>query len=1145
MTVNLHRLGVLAALYVAPLECMSYAQNNSVQFEHISIESGLSQSSVLSIYQDKKGFLWFATYKGLNRYDGLRFKIYENDAKDPTSISKNNVEPICEDHLGYLWIGTEDGLNQFDRNTETFTTYKNDPANPNSISANFIRSIFEDKDGNLWIGTQEGGLNLFDRRKKEFRHYQFDPNNPKSLSQNNVLSIKEDKLGQLWIGTDGGLNCFNKKTGEFKRYQYDPKNNNSISHNSVWRVYFDRSDNLWAATWGGGLNLFNRKENRFIRYQNNPKDPASLSNNTVRAICEDSHGHLWLGTSGGGLELFIPESANKEKGHFVHFKNDIFDPNSLSGNTVLSIFEDRSGIIWIGTDFNGLNKYNPAKGKFELYRNRSNNVNSLASNNVGAIFEDHEGFLWIGTNTGDLDKFDRKTRKFTHITYDIKTANSPGKYNIKSIGEDKLNRIWIGTVHGLFCLDEKNHRRTAFRPIPNDDRSISNYNVWSIFKDKSGNLWIGTFGGGLDQFNYETNDFTRYMHHATDSGSISDNLVLSICEDTDDNLWVGTVRGLNHFNTSTKTFTHYQPDSHNPKSISYNKVTSLLQSKAGYLWIGTANGLNKFDPKTKDFQYYNEKNELTNNTVQGLMEDSHGNIWICTIHGLSKFDPVKRVFKNFYESSGLQGNEFNPNSRCHLRNGDLAIGGVNGLNIFTPDSIFVDQTAPQVVFTDFQIFNKSVAVGTNSDGREILNRSISENPDITLSYKDNFFSFEFAALHYISPKDNKYAYKMEGFDKEWHTTSASMPFVSYTNLPAGKYTFHVKAANHQGTWNNIGVSVRITILPPWWNTWLFKLFAFLTVISILTFTYFSRVNNFKKQQIKLEALVLEKTAELQEINSQLTKQAKELNEANALLREGQQQIEEQQEELLAQKSSLETMNKELSELISTKDKLFSIVAHDIKNPFHAIMGFSKMLESNLDVWDNEKKLQILKLIITSSKNLLQLLDNLLHWSRAQRGKLDYYPDSIVLKDVIDSVTRLMKESAESKNIGITTNLPNRNMVVFADTIMLETIIRNLVSNAIKFTNTGGHIEITAESYDHFVTIKVIDDGIGMDEDSVKGLFKLDTNISSQGTENERGTGLGLLLVKEFVTVHNGKVGVKSKTGEGSTFFFTLPSTDQN
>jgi ligand-binding sensor domain-containing protein/HPt (histidine-containing phosphotransfer) domain-containing protein len=865
------------------LSSSTYSQISKIQFERISIESGLSQSSVLCIYQDHNGFLWFGTYEGLNRYDGYNFKVYKADPKNPYSLRSNNIECIIEDHSGMLWIGTEEGLTRFDRNTEKFYNYKNNPREPNSLSHNYVRYVYEDRSGVLWIGTQGGGLNRFDREKEIFIHYSHDPNNTKSLAHNNVLSILEDDQGNLWIGTDGGLNCFDKTKGEFIRYQNDPNDPYSLSHNSVWRIYKDRKGNIWIGTWGGGLNLFNHQNKRFFRYQNNPKDPHSLSNNVIRSLCEDREGNLWIGTDGGGLNILSQRSKDKDKNHFIHYETDRNDPNSLSSNSVISILEDQSGILWVGTNFGGINKINPSKRKFVHYKSNPNDINSLNNNSIFALFEDSRRMIWIGTNGGGLNQFNRGTNQFTHYIHNPRVLNSLSNNVIRSICEDSLGRIWIGTDNGLNRFDPVLNNFTRYEPDPVNPASISHHDVSSLFKDASGNIWAGTMNG-LNRFDYEKEEFIRYMHDKNDSSSISDNFVWSIYEDQLGIFWIGTNRGgLNRFDPGKGTFVHYKYNIENSGGISDNKVLCILEDHTGVLWIGTPNGLNKLDRDKGTFHHYYEKDGLPSNSIQGMLEDEQGNLWISTNNGLSKFTPRTNRFKNYSVNYGLQSNEFGVNACYKLKSGEMIFGGINGFNIFHPDSIKDNTDIPPVWITDFEIFNKPVAVGEKHGGRVILKKSISQSEEITLSYKDDVFTFEFAALHYASPNDNLYAYIMDGFDKQWIHTNAHRRYATYTNLPGGNYTFRVRGSNNDGVWNPEGTSIHIIITPPFWQTWWFRIFIILFITGLAFTIHKRRIQKIETHRRELEIKVEERTHELKQANREIAKKANELHKSKLKL----------------------------------------------------------------------------------------------------------------------------------------------------------------------------------------------------------------------------------------------------------------------
>ncbi|MEQ9482947.1 two-component regulator propeller domain-containing protein [Coleofasciculus sp. F4-SAH-05] len=814
---------ILALTIILGLPAKASGEKHELKFEQLINKQGLSQSAIICILEDSKGFMWFGTEYGLNKYDGYKFTYYIYDFLDSRSLSDNFINSIYEDKDGIIWVGTENGgLNKFERKTATFTHYKHDPNNIRSISANRILAIYEDDVGILWIGTDGGGLNKFNKQTEQFTWYIHQPKNSDSLNNNTVLSIYEDDAGILWIGTDGGgLNKFNRLTGKFTHYQHNPDDFSSLSDNTVLSIYEDSHGRLWIGTLNGGLNQFDRETGQFIHYQHDPIKPNSLINNTVGSITEDKGGNLWLATSswygesyGKKLDKFNPETEQ-----FTHYSNDPSNPTTLNDTVFVSLLIDSSEILWIGTGFGGVNKLDQKDTKFIHYKYEPNNLNSISDNHILSIYEDYSGLIWIGTDSSGLNKFDRQTGKFTHYTHDPNNSNSLSSDNVWSIYEDSNGALWVGAFGGgLNKLDRQTGKFTHYTYDPNNPNSLNNNTVSSIYEDRKGTLWIGTFGGGLDQFNRQTEEFSHYLHNPDDPNSLSDNSVVSIYEDSSGTLWITTFNGgLNKFDRETEKFTRYTHETNNPNSLSYDRVLSINEYPAGTLWLGTyGGGLNKFDIATETFTHYTENDGLPSNSVVGILADDNENLWLSTGNGLSKFNPEAETFRNYDVGDGLQGNEFDGvKAYAKTKDGAMLFGGLNGFNLFYPDQVKDNPHIPPIVITDFRIFDQTVK----------LNPAISVAKDIKLSYKDNFFSFEFAALDYTNPKKNQYAYKLEGFDQDW-IYSGTRRYASYTNLDPGTYTFRVKGSNNDGVWNEEGTSVAITITPPPWKTgWAYTLYG--------------------------------------------------------------------------------------------------------------------------------------------------------------------------------------------------------------------------------------------------------------------------------------------------------------------------------
>jgi len=859
-----------------------------IKFGHLSVEDGLSQSSVLAICQDRKGFTWFGTEDGLNRFDGYNFTIYRPEPGNPHSLSYNIVFALAEDSRGELWIGTNGGgLDRFDRDLERFIHYRHDPRNPSSISDNLINCIVEDRSGRLWIGTNRG-VNEMVREGETVRfiRYEHDPSNSGSLSDNAVNDIFEDQKGNLWIATEnGGLNRLisNRNGGEktppvFIRYSV-PSESPGIEkfpENNAMSVNEDHTGTLWVGT-KNGLYRFDEKQEKPVRCFSNRDDPFSLSHDYIRLIYKDRAGVLWIGTDGGGLNKLVPADKPGLPPIFVRYR---YNPNSLVGlhnNAVESIFEDRQGVLWIGLYRGGIDKlllkeatgFNRENEMFIHYHNIPNNPVSLSNNAVNAILEDSKGVLWVGTDGGGLNKIFPDERNVGTLKF-VRYQNEPARPDslsdniVTCLHEDRQGILWVGTYTGgvnrLERGEGKRGRFTRFKTIPGDISSLGNNFVMSIFEDSMGNLWLGTIGGGLDRFDRKTGTFTHYRSRASDPFSLSEDDVMCIYEDRFQRLWIGTIGGGNLMDRISGKFKRYVHVPGAPRSLNNNFVRVIYQDQSGVLWIGTnGGGLNRFSGKNNnpapshlDFIHYEEKDGLPSNVILGILEDKQGNLWLSTVKGLSQFNPQSGVFKNYDTRDGLQSDEFNRGAYWKSRSGEMFFGGNNGFNVFDPGGIRENTHIPTIVVTGFQVLNQPVLIGSKRDGRVLLDRSITETQSLVLSHRDAVFSFEFAALHYVNPSKNRYAYKMEGLDKAWNDVG-NRHFVSFTTLPPGDYVFRVKGSNSDGVWNEEGVSIRIKVLPPFWKTWWFYALVVLLVVLVMVGIHLYRVRQIiLREQRKYE-----------------------------------------------------------------------------------------------------------------------------------------------------------------------------------------------------------------------------------------------------------------------------------------------------
>ena len=1088
-------IGLTASLVLAWPDNL-FAQKDNLKFERIAIEQGLSQNTIYCIRQDRKGFMWFGTQDGLNKFDGYDFKVYKHDPQNPNSLSNNVVRAIHESRDGTLWIGTNGGgLNKLvlegtDRTEETFTLFKHDSQNPNSLSDNYVLSIHEDSRHRgevLWIGTRYGGLNKFEVKTGRITRYQNDPGNANSLSDNYIISIYEDQAGTLWIGTyGGGLNKFDREKEIWDRYQYASMNPEDLGHNQIRTIYQDRAGTLWIGT-GGGLDKLvlegsNRQNGAITHYHHNPNDPASLSANAVWSIFEDQSGRFWIGT-GIGLNQFDRVTEKFQRHH-----HDPDDPSSLSDNYVRAIGEDRSGMLWIGTWNGGLNKLDHRRGMFAHYRNIPNDANSLSHNNVRAIYAGRDSVLWIGTRGGGLNKFDRKKKIFTHYAED---PNGLSHNYVWSIFEDRAGEFWIGTYgDGLKKFDRQQERFTHYRHDPANPYSLSHKHVTPIYEDRTGVLWIGTDGGGLNRFDRAEETFKHYKHDANDSTSLSHDGIWSILQDRAGTLWIGTAGGgLNEFDAKSETFKSYKNDPHDSLSLSNNHVFCIHEDSrnAGILWLGTwGGGLNKFDTATGKFVHYTEKDGLPNDVIYGILEDDHGNLWLSTNKGISRFNLQTETFKNYNIHDGLQSYEFNGGAYHKSESGEMFFGGINGFNAFYPGEIKDNTYIPPLVITAFKKFD------------QIAKRDIAAADEIALSYRDKYLTFEFVALDYTNPEKNQYAYKMEGFDENWINAGARR-FVSYTNLDPGNYVFKVKGSNNDGVWNEEGVAVKIAIAPPPWKTWWAYALYVLLVTSLLYGIRRYELNRLRlKSQLQLEHVEAEK----------------------------------------------------LKELDHLKSKFFANISHEFRTPLTLILGPLENVAAKIS--DTAIKKQ-LAMAFEHGRRLLRLINQILDLSKLEAGGMELKASRNNLIPFLKGIVFVFESLAEKRRITLDFRSSYTNLEVYYDIEKMEQVFYNLISNAIKFIppDAGGKITVTVTQSQisllkklppnvECVRISIKDTGIGIPADQQPHIFNRFYRAENLPRNSQPGTGIGLALAKEIVELHFGQIDMNSEEGRGTEFIVTLP-----
>ncbi|HPH95941.1 MAG TPA: two-component regulator propeller domain-containing protein [Anaerolineaceae bacterium] len=824
-------------------------RSGTLRFEHISVDEGLSESVVQVILQDRMGFLWFGTEDGLNRFDGYNFIVFKNDPGNLSSISQNNITAIYEDHLGNIWIGTQrSGLNRYDSRTGTFTRYGVD----DNLSDSQVTCILEDSEGTLWVGTKNGGLNQYDRASGNFIAYQFDLQNRASVSSNNITTLYEDRFGNFWVGTDRGLDKMDRSIRTFSHFRNEPQNPTSLSNNYVNFIFQDGRDVIWVGTMGG-LNMFLPETGQFIHYQNKPGEPHSLSNNKVKTMIEDGAGILWIGTLGGGINRY-----DEKNDWFDVYNKNRFDPTSLSDDRVLSLLEDRSGILWAGTA-DGINKLGQGYKNFRHFFPDPENINSLGYNQVSAIKSDSLRRIWFGTDGGGVDVYSPETGRFEHYQHDPADPNSLSNNHVRSLAVDPDGTLWVGTALGLHNLDPET---AVVRRIADsyDDQNQPIYNIiTSLVIDREGILWVATDGNGISKYDLGTKAFIgHYLHDDRVTTSVSSNHINVVFVDKANTIWVGTPEGLDRFDRSTRRFIHYKYTLNQETSLSDDNVLSLFEDRLGMIWVGTSGGLNRLDPVTGQIIQYREKDGLPDETISSILEDDRGIIWISTNRGIIRFDPIKIAFKSYDVKDGLQSNEFKVDSGLKTADGTLFFGGMNGVTVFRPEEIRDNPYIPPVVLTAFLVEGSPI----------VTTERIEKLNEVVLYWPNNSIEFEFTALSFARSEANQYAYYLEGFDNGWNYVGTRRDG-RYTNLPGKTYILHLKAANEDGVWNNEGVSLLISVVPPFWETPIFQIIISISIVMLLFFGYRMRLRGIEDRNRLLERQVGDRTREIKHRNQEL------------------------------------------------------------------------------------------------------------------------------------------------------------------------------------------------------------------------------------------------------------------------------------
>ena len=1070
-------------------------------FTRIDINQGLSHNQVHCIYKDSQGFIWVGTNSGLNRFDGYTFKIFKHIPSDSASLTDNRIQRIFEDNNGKLWISLMPSYIIYDPANEKFSS-DNELFHKNiEVPTSSITRILKDNSGNIWFICDQPGVYRYSAATDSVIHLKYRTDDSTSISSNPIASIITDSRGYIWVL--GFYGILEKVDPETFKVIYRSRFLQDLSDESRdFNLYIDQDDDLWIYSGSSdeGLYLFNGKRKEFTHFHQNSQR-YKLNNDIVNCVVQDEKGLMWVGTDHGGINII-----DKKDMSIRVLLNNPDDSRSISQNSITTLYKDNEGIIWAGTFKKGLCYYHSNLYKFRLYQHQPNNPKSLPFNDVNCFQEDEKGNLWIGTNGAGLIYFDRRNNTFNSFKYDPSDPNSLSHDVIVCMLYDSNKELWLGTYYGgLNRYDGE--RFYHYRNDPSNPNSLSNDRVWEIFEDSRKNLWVGTLGGGIDLFNSKRELFRHF--NSGDSNSIQSDYILQITEDTQGNIWIAMANGVDFYQRKNHQFIHYSHDPADNNSLSHNVVSSILVDSRQLIWMATQEGISIFEPDIRKFYRYFTTDGLPDNTILALQEDNRGDVWASTTSAITNIHVAnyengnrpKLKFTNYNESDGLQGKEFNEGLAFKTSRGELIFGGPDGFNIIDPSDLNFNKQPPDVVITNFQIYNKNVEIGQKINGRTILEKSILQTKEIVLKHYEDIISIEFAALNFIHPEKNKYEYMLEGFNRHWMKAGSDERKVTYTNLDPGEYIFRVRASNNDNIWNAKGISLKIIVKPPFWKTKtaIFSYFVLL-FFALLTLRY----------------LVLLK---------ERTRVRNEHEKQEALHRH---------------------------ELDMLKIRFFTNISHEFRTPLSLIISpLEKLLKQSKD----QILAPQLKLMYRNARRLLNLVNQLLDFRRMEVQKIQIKPAYGDIIFFIDEIYQTFTDLAERKHIRFEFNVSHKEFFTWFDHDKLEKIVFNLLSNAFKFTPDGKSVSIdlqiepevkdtddggeTNAVFDR-MTLKVTDTGLGIPRENLDRIFERFFQNEMPGNVVTQGSGIGLSLTKEFIQLYNGSITVESEPGEGSCFTVILP-----
>jgi signal transduction histidine kinase/ligand-binding sensor domain-containing protein/FixJ family two-component response regulator len=1063
-------------------------------FRHLTVEDGLAEDAVTATLQDSQGFIWIATQNGLDRYDGSELRHFAHQRGPGAGLPGNFLLGMQKDRNGEIWIAVKDGgVARLNPRTEVFQNYRHSADDASSISSDGVRQLYLDRDGQVWITTVGAGLNVLDPATGRARRLTHDPGDPDSLGSNSVFSVVQDHAGNIWVGTDAGLDEWEPSARVFKHFRHVAGDPHSLSDNSVATLYVDSRGTVWVGTWSGGLDAFDAGSQGFVTYAADEQDPTRLSSPEVRAILEDSEGRLWVGTA-RGLDLFDRRSRT-----FTRFGYDMKDPDSLRDDYVLSLFQDRAGLLWVGTQSGGVSRWNPRSWLFG-HVNPAWNAGAYTI----AFADAGDGRLWVGTHGSGLFRYDSASGQAVSAEEVFHVADLMPDRRIMALLKTKSGDLWVGTKAGGLVRIAASGSVTRFHGIargPDDARALGANGIMTLLEASDGRIWAGTFGGGIAIIDPRTNTIQRVATDPAVGLNSRNPPATALAEDTAGGIvWAGTdgagILALELNGSIVSTWRHSDSDL---TSLASDTVYSLNVDGSGRVWVGSeSGGLDEVvgsarAPRKLFFKNHSVRWHLSDNTIYGIRSDTRGGLWLSGNQGLMRYDPTTSELRRFHRDQGLQGEEFHFGAHCRLADGRLVFGGSHGFNLFDPERILAAAVVPPLVaLTAIELRGVPIAVGG----------PIASLPALTVGYRDDVATFEFAVLDYAMPERNRLEYRLRGFEDRWIPVRSGHR-ATFTNLDSGDYLLQVRGATADGPWNSSSIGLPITVQPAPWRS-VPAYIAYFAAIALLVCWYLwsqrRKLRVAAAQAAYLEAKVESRTNELQ------------------------------------------ASNLELGRLARAKSEFLARMSHEIRTPMNGIVGMGELLlRSDLD----ERQQRLAANLKMSANNLMQILNDTLDLAKVEAGRLGVNVEPFDLCAVMSETAELLAALADEKGLEIiVAPAADLDRHVLGDALRVGQILTNLVGNALKFTSTG-MISIIADvverSADRVVlSISVSDTGIGMPADVLDRIFDPFAQGDESTTRRFGGTGLGLTICRELLSLMGGQIVVRSVPGSGSTFTVRLP-----